>query len=169
MSVVIQHLEAFNKIMQNKHPLFSLLLKLGKHFECADYTRPLEMEQQAQNQCFSNCAGFVFYGEGYVYCEGYAVIPSVGFPVHHAWLLNAEGKVIDPTWDDLGSEYFGIAFKEEYVRKAAIRSGMYSVLDNWKFREFLTDSPELYVYQKPFDKLSQSGMIQSVAANCNAL
>lgn len=33
------------------------------------------------------------------YCEGYAVIPKLGFPIEHAWIVQG-GEVIDPTWVD---------------------------------------------------------------------
>ena len=43
-----------------------------------------------------------------LYCEGYAYGSVI--PVMHAWVLNPEtGEVIETTWREPGTEYFGVA------------------------------------------------------------
>jgi hypothetical protein len=63
---------------------------------------------------------------GLQYAEGYAVTGSKN-PVLHAWNVDAEGSVIDSTWEPVGSIYFGIIFPSSIVRRART-----SVLDDWE-------------------------------------
>jgi hypothetical protein len=48
-------------------------------------------------------------------------------PVLHAWNVDAEGSVIDSTWEPVGSIYFGIVFPPSIVERAQT-----SVLDDWE-------------------------------------
>lgn len=101
-----------------------------------------------QNQCFSNCQG-IAHGMmdhlppgGWTYAEGLAVRGSLGFPVHHGWLVDREGVVCDPTWrwdeDDSGEDfaYFGVPIRPAYLKRhiaACFKRGTWTaILDNWE-------------------------------------
>lgn len=89
-------------------PWVRRVLTYGRIFEAA----PAEVQPKRgePNLCYRNafCAS---KAEGPVYCEGWAV-PSLGYltglPVLHAWLLDAEGKVLETTWERVGLVYIGI-------------------------------------------------------------
>lgn len=111
--------------------------------------RPAWIKRGQMKECYSNCLKEITRNPNKViYCEGFAT--SV-IPVQHAWLL-FDGKVIDPTWDDpcegQNREYFGIAFKTHYVKRTALESGYYGVLDN-----FAQGHPLLKGVHKPADFL----------------
>jgi hypothetical protein len=74
------------------------------------------------------------------YVEGIAL--SV-IPVHHAWVVDEAGTVIDPTWPTPGGSYFGVPFLRSTV--FAVRSAQsVSVLDNWA-------GPRRHaIYREPF-------------------
>jgi hypothetical protein len=59
-------------------------------------------------QCFLNAARFESQ-YGLTYVEGFA--HSI-IPVHHAWCVTADGRVVDPTWHDADetTSYLGIPF-----------------------------------------------------------
>jgi hypothetical protein len=63
---------------------------------------------------------------GLEYVEGYALIGGKN-PVLHAWNVDAEGSVIDSTWEPVGSIYFGIVFPPSIVERAKT-----SVLDDFE-------------------------------------
>lgn len=69
--------------------------------------------------CFYNCMRIANMRKELRYCEGYA---SHTIPVEHAWLVNADGKVIDPTWclideREEARSYFGmILTRRDYSR-----------------------------------------------------
>lgn len=74
------------------------------------------IEQGLLKSCYWNCQQLVFQQPELIYSEGYALTKDVGFPIAHAWLLNAEGKVLEPTWESPGEAYLGVAFSWEWVR-----------------------------------------------------
>ena len=79
-------------------------------------------------ECFNNAASMVLDGryKGLTYVEGYA---TAMLPLHHAWVVDVDGQVIDPTWDDHpDAEYFGVAFDVEYVRREVLRTETWGVL-----------------------------------------
>lgn len=48
-------------------------------------------------ECFSNAVELALKND-FLYCEGIAVSSDLMFPIHHAWCVDTEGEVIDPTW-----------------------------------------------------------------------
>lgn len=95
--------------------------------------------------CFQNAATSVFDYPELTYVEGYAAPASMpGFFTEHAWLIDSDGILIDKTWAD-GTDYFGIPFDTDVVRKAALSSEMYGILSNlWcsqEIRELLDIDP----------------------------
>ena len=66
---------------------------------------------------------------GMTYCEGYAVAGRVGIPLEHAWLCDAQGRVVDPTWPD-GADYFGVPFNEEFHADFVTETGYHGILCN---------------------------------------
>ena len=83
--------------------------------------------------CFWNAYVLTCLRPELIYVEGFARF-SIGKKqshiVHHAWAADLDGNVFDPTLK--GTEYFGIAFNPEYVKKTMHRilpTG-FSILDN---------------------------------------
>ena len=60
--------------------------------------------------------------------------------IAHAWLVNGQGEVIDPTWRDpqsfINPIYFGVVFNWEFVMEVAAQTKMYGVLDNDRAIEY---------------------------------
>jgi hypothetical protein len=63
----------------------------------------------------------------YTYVEGMGMPEGVPFPLSHAWVVDKDNHVIDPTWKN-ASSYFGVKFKPQYVNKVAAKTGVYGVL-----------------------------------------
>jgi hypothetical protein len=77
-------------------------------------------------RCFLNAALLVAGSEGLRYVEGYAVSDGVGLPIHHAWAVDAEGRVVDPTWSVIGDAYLGVVFDIDRLPGPGS-----SMLDDW--------------------------------------
>ena len=76
----------------------------------------VEWKASLPKACFRNAALYAeLYGLRYV--EGYA--QSI-IPVHHGWCVDSFGKVVEVTWDSLGSAYFGVEFKPMKVRRGSV-------------------------------------------------
>ena len=84
--------------------------------------RPSWMVPGTKRECYANCVKALISQHGLQdgelsYAEGYAKIKdTVWLPVQHAWLVDSEGRVIDPTWEDASNHvYFGVSFKTSFV------------------------------------------------------
>jgi hypothetical protein len=97
-------------------------------------------------ECFRNAMNLALDHQDYIYCEGYATGGLM--PVQHAWCLDQEGRVVDPTWHHLPSkpghkdrgEYIGIAVKQDFVREITLMTEVYSgVIDlpKWDYPIFM--------------------------------
>ena len=103
--------------------VYDFVLREGRFFE--PQPRPDLITLRHIGECFRN-AFLTMMRTGLQYAEGYAVVSSK-IPVLHAWNVDAEGSVIDSTWEPVGSAYFGIVLPLSIVRGAKT-----SVLDDWE-------------------------------------
>lgn len=112
------------------------VLQHGEEFESAPI--PKEYQLLAPKLCFANALlASELYGLTYV--EGYA--SYLGFPVHHAWNVDDEGRLIDLTWAAIENEtarhvpipnsaYLGVRFSAGRAYDAQW-DGDASILDDW--------------------------------------
>ena len=114
-----------------------LLLKRGKVYRPSDPVQPHDFPPEVcvERECFSNSlkiAALQYGTEDLTYVEGYAASGNVGIPVHHAWLVDKDGHVIDPTWqgERRGAVYVGIPFTADFIRKEAMRRGTDTIIDH---------------------------------------
>lgn len=77
---------------------------------------PATMKHGFLQQCYCNCQELAFERKSLTYVEGYGLAPQVSIPVAHAWLLTAEGDVIDPTWNPPGTVYLGVPLSTKWVK-----------------------------------------------------
>ncbi len=88
---------------------------------------PAGRRQGPMKQCYHNAltAAFGSYGTDtpLTYCEGFAMPMSLGIVVEHAWLLDPQGRVIDPTWDDADDcGYVGVPLTLHHMAKSQRRN-----------------------------------------------
>lgn len=86
--------------------------------------KPAWLKIGQPRDCFNNATRYAAVRDDVYYAEGYALEPDLPIPVHHAWLVDVNGNVIDPTWKDTTNHvYFGIPFKREFLRDLLDRNG----------------------------------------------
>ena len=68
-------------------------------------------EMGEMKACYRN-AFLLALDQDWDYVEGYATTTELGIPLMHAWCLDAEGRVVDPTWVD-GDAYVGVIIPRE--------------------------------------------------------
>lgn len=96
------------------------LLQHARTFEPTD-TNPDWFTRGPAKQGFDNATQVlvsrVAAGDtGIRYAEGYAMDAELPIPMQHAWLVDEDNKVIDPTWRDTTDNlYFGIVFETSFV------------------------------------------------------
>lgn len=120
--------------LQNRPGLTSiseLILTYGKAWYMNDAS--FVGKRKTAKECFANSYRLATIDSSLTYVEGYVHIGIM--PIEHAWVIDHEGFVIDPTLPAPDptkrinpTGYFGIPFKEDYVQKVALRSGVYGIL-----------------------------------------
>lgn len=95
-----------------------------------DARAPWTHDMMEPHGCFGNCAEAMHWAGDVRYTEGYILSHGVPILVHHAWLTDAWGRVLEPTIKDPERvEYFGVVFDNDVVWKEMLRTGIYGLLD----------------------------------------
>jgi len=96
-----------------------------------------------QGQCFMNSAHLAIANPEMIYVEGKMACHGIG--LDHAWCVDADGFVHDPTirdgHDGHISDYYGVPFKTDYLRKALVWNKYYGLLDYFTANK---TAPKLY-------------------------
>ncbi|WP_139015579.1 hypothetical protein [Ensifer aridi] len=91
------------------------LVRYGREFPVIA-PKPGWLRMGEKRNCYNTATTYAVTRSDIFYVEGYAFEPELPFPVQHAWLVDANGQVIDPTYEDTTDHvYFGIAFKRDFV------------------------------------------------------
>lgn len=130
-----QHLEAmatFMRALSNPgKPLpyagmEDFVLREGRDMDLTPTDPQLEMG--TAKECFANATHYMLQNQGCVYAEGYVISPKLPIAIHHAWVLNPEGLVLDPTleWRE-GAAYMGVSFTRKDLLRRITKSGYYGL------------------------------------------
>jgi len=80
---------------------------------------------------YQNCYEIMCDNPDLHYCEGFAVHEKLPLPLTHAWLINNESEVIDPTWLDRGeTAYLGVVFNKSFITKRLIQTQSFAVIES---------------------------------------
>lgn len=100
---------------ENMFGATTAILKYGQVFKLPE-KKPDWLQISEPRNCFNNATACAVTRPDIHYAEGYALAPDLPIPVQHAWLVDSEGQVLDPTWPDTQDHvYFGIAFRRQFV------------------------------------------------------
>lgn len=131
LKIVKDYLGFYTKNPKNENQ-FTLLNEFGTEMnnELSSFDKPVLFNKK--KECYRNAYLHSAHNKDLIYCEGLAVSKNLPLPLEHAWCLDNEGRVYDPTWDD-STEclYFGIAFRDkEWLNNLLINQECYGVLSS---------------------------------------
>ena len=126
--------------------LYGLVRDHGIHTDPHNLS-PIQPPKGPMKLCFMNAYNLAIEDDRLTYVEGFAL--NI-IPIHHAWNIDREGRLVENTWKTPGVEYFGVPFKTIYVAEAINETGRYSLMFNPHFRRILNDQlsdmlPEQYL------------------------
>ena len=132
------------------------VLKHGKFYTPKEL--PKNVLEGKVKDCYMNAWHLATERKDLTYVEGYAA--SV-IPVMHAWCVDKQGNVIDPTWGT-GKAYYGVPFTTDYIMKTAMRRKYFGILDNYQEGyPLLKERPKEGVIEKSYhvvmEKATQTG------------
>lgn len=107
--------------------IYDFILQNGLYFKIKPL--PKGIIQGKMKECYKNAALLSLEKPNYFYAEG---IACGIIPVLHAWCVDKDKNVIDPTWSD-GKEYFGVIIKKGFLFKQVEKCG-FGLIDDWKNR-----------------------------------
>lgn len=98
-----------------------LVLQHGRAYEAQPL--PERYRRDVPKYCYHNAQTLAARSRGKLrYVEGYAMRADLGIPMQHAWCIDEQDRVVDPTWiDPEKAEYFGVPFDMATVRKNRTR------------------------------------------------
>lgn len=80
---------------------------------------PAKFPKMPAKYCFHNAAQLVRRRRNLRYCEGFITNDGMPLTIHHAWVLDADDGVVDPTVEAPETwEYMGVAFTADEYRAA---------------------------------------------------
>jgi hypothetical protein len=115
------------------HGLYDLILQEGEEFTPASYDEEKYGPRGRERECFKNAAELALWDDGLTYVEGYGWGFMPGLAAHHAWCVDEEGQVVDPTWQDAHA-YLGLRITDGDLRRVLLATETYGVLDRWQDR-----------------------------------
>ena len=130
-----------NTVFKPEHTAQALVLQHGQEFK--GVSRPDWCVRGTPKECFKN-ALHLSMETGLVYVEGFVFR---FLPIMHAWCIDDDGTVIDPTIDDpQDCEYMGIPLTTEFILSVTDESGMYGILANPGSTKIYSAAPEEYIH-----------------------
>jgi hypothetical protein len=132
MSPLRKELE-FQKAAFGSRPLNEFMLTYGRDYQIGPAT--FDGPRGEVHGCYKNACHLAIENEALTYVEG--KVATCGIAIDHAWCVDADGVVIDPTLEAARADetftrvtgYFGVPFRTDYLRKAIIANGHYGLLD----------------------------------------
>lgn len=128
--------EASNNLMAGGALIERYVLRNGKEMKHV----PWLGSTGEPHACFMNSFNIVeglHYAkeEVFRYVEGYLLIHDMPLLIHHAWLVDVDGYVIEITIPEeklarMNPQYFGVTYDYETVRAEVYRNGYYGILSD---------------------------------------
>jgi hypothetical protein len=131
MSEMRKQFEAMHRAWPD-NKMVAFMLQYGRDYAIGPHT--FSLPRGEPKQCFMNATHLALELPHLTYVEG--KIAMMGIPIEHAWCIDEEGVVVDPTLApgikdgsyDRISDYFGVPFRTDYLRKAIFRNKHYGLL-----------------------------------------
>ena len=120
------------------HGSYDMVLKEGRWYDAQGATDlPDGVSKGPDKGCFENAAKLAISNDDYTYVEGYAMADFMpGFAIHHAWVVDNVGRVIDNTWKTDGAAYVGIPFTKDHLLNTLLTTETYGMIPEFPIKGY---------------------------------
>ena len=125
MSDIYDYLSQIANHFPHQKTYESYVLRCGKEYAVPAVARPKGIRKGTDKMCFMNSYR-IADEHGWTYVEGFAF--SI-IPTHHAWCVTPEGVVVETTWKDAGSAYYGVEFDRRFMDSVMLETRHYGIMD----------------------------------------
>jgi hypothetical protein len=131
MNLISTYLEQYQSFFNGK-TLESLTHKHGEFMNSQKFDpKKYKRISKTKKECYRNAYYLVQKYPELTYCEGFAISAHLPIGIHHAWAVDENNNVVDPTWDNPEeSEYFGIKLNIDLINEVIVETGMWGILTN---------------------------------------
>jgi hypothetical protein len=106
--------------------MYQVLHEKGQEFN----RMPVKLTQLGpRRKCYMNAYRLSMQYANLRYVEGVATTTDLNLPMEHAWCVDDDGNVYDPTWDN-GADYFGMAIKMDSLVECMRKTGVYGFFND---------------------------------------
>lgn len=122
-----------------------LVLVEGTEYRGAEL--PAGYERGRPKRCFANALELALAHPELSYCEGYAMRGDLPLAIYHAWCVDHEGRLVEPTWEtpDPSASYIGITFPVVLVARSFFGRSFVGMIENFEQGHPLLRRPLLEV------------------------
>jgi hypothetical protein len=111
----------------NQHYGKQYVAAYGEEFKAQPL--PEDVRKGVPNECYKNASLLIMERDDLTYAEGFASKEPGGLAVLHAWAVDSDGNVIDPTLPDPEAwYYFGVKYDRKKYMKSLFKQKLYGVL-----------------------------------------
>lgn len=108
---------------------------------CRAAPLPSDVPAGAKQMCYQNAGMLAAERDDLTYVEGWAL--GDAFVTEHAWCIDENRNVIDPTWDTPeNAVYFGVPVDTEFMTMATLKSKLWGLFHNMTPRYWIEATPE---------------------------
>lgn len=132
--------DEFDEPMSSCKAVHSLLLKHGRAWYIGKGT--FTGRRASRKQCYMNAYALADNNQNLIYTEGWC---WSRFYLAHAWCIDQDGQVIDPTLRE-ATGYYGIPFKWDFVRATASRTKVYGIISESNI-DLLESPAETFIHE----------------------
>ena len=128
-TTVHEYLSVMATMWDRPYSFEKFVLQHGKQYNVAPLKDKHWLLRGKIKECFCNAALAAMWNKGLTYVEGYA---CGVIPVLHAWCVDKHGDVVELTWPEVGTDYYGVPFNRKFLARQLCKTKQYGLIDSHK-------------------------------------
>jgi hypothetical protein len=126
LSTMISQMAKLTRHLGYLQVIHELVLRKGISFVQAEKN----IKKGPRHQCFASSAKLAIANADYTYVEGFTSGPNFPLPIHHAWVVDKNDRVLETTIKNhTDYQYIGVKIPTDKMIKELLRNETYGLFD----------------------------------------